>query len=98
MQGRGTPPKLILNRHCQVCEFRRRCHAEATAKDDISLLRGVSEKEVRKYARRGIFTVTQLSYTYRPQRRRGGVKHDHTLKALAIRKNLRHKTGPTEAA
>src|SRR3990172_8724878 len=45
------PPRLLLNDHCQVCEFRKRCHAEATATDDLSLLRGMSEKEVRKYSR-----------------------------------------------
>src|SRR5262249_2579117 len=56
MQGTGRSPQLLLNAHCQVCEFRQRCHAEATAKDDLSLLRGISEKEVAKYARRGIFT------------------------------------------
>ena len=64
IQGAGTPPPLTLNSHCQVCEFRHRCHAEATAKDDLSLLQGMVEKEIRKYGRRGIFTVTQLSYTF----------------------------------
>jgi len=46
----------VLNDHCPECEFRERCHAEAAAKDDLSLLRGMAEAEVAKYARRGIFT------------------------------------------
>jgi predicted RecB family nuclease len=56
-----TPPPLVLNKHCQICEFRERCHTEAAAKDDLSLLRAITEKEIRKYARRGIFTLIQLS-------------------------------------
>src|SRR5262249_11986954 len=50
----GPPPRLLLNDHCQVCEFRQRCHAEATAKDDLSLLRAMGQKEISKYGRRGI--------------------------------------------
>lgn len=37
IQGTGTPLRLILNSHCQVCEFRQRCHAEATTKDDLTI-------------------------------------------------------------
>jgi predicted RecB family nuclease len=90
LQGVGTPPRLTLNSHCQVCEFRHRCHAEATAKDDLSLLRSVGEKEIRKYERRGIFTVTQLSYTFRPRKRSKRQRqqkqpHYPALQALAIR-------------
>ena len=97
IQGAGTPPPLTLNSHCQVCEFRHRCHAEATAKDDLSLLQGMVEKEMRKYGRRGIFTVTQLSYTFRPskkstQAKQKGQLHHHALQALAIReKEMSHR-------
>ena len=42
----SPPPRLVLNSHCQVCEFKKRCHTEATAKDDLSLLRGMAETEV----------------------------------------------------
>ena len=52
IQG-GMPPPLILNRHCQICEFRQRCQEEAVAKDDLSLVRGMGEKEIAKYNRRG---------------------------------------------
>ena len=37
--------------------------------DDIGLLGGVGEKEVNRYARKGISTVTQLSCTFRLRKR-----------------------------
>jgi predicted RecB family nuclease len=84
IQGAETPPPLTLNSHCQICEFRHRCHTEATAKDDLSLLQGIVEKEIRKYRRRGIFTVTQLSCTFRPSKKGKQAKqkrqpHHHAL-------------------
>jgi predicted RecB family nuclease len=63
LQDGGEPPRLILNGHCQVCEFRQRCRAQAVEADDISLLGGVGEKELRRYHRKGIFTLAQLSWT-----------------------------------
>jgi predicted RecB family nuclease len=89
-QQAGGAPRLVLNSHCQVCEFRQHCHSEAVAKDDLSLLRGINEKEINKFARRGILTVTQLAYLFRPRKRskrssRQGQPHYHTLQALAIR-------------
>jgi hypothetical protein len=85
------PPRLALNDHCQRCEFRRRCHDQAVQEDNLSLLRGLTEKEARGYARKGILTVTQLAHTFRP-RRKGkrkavprAVKHYHSLQALAVR-------------
>ena len=39
-----SPPRLILNDHCQVCEFRQLCYEQAGREDSISLLRGISEK------------------------------------------------------
>ena len=51
----------MLNKHCPFCEFHQRCHAEAIAQDDLSLLRGLSAKEITRYHKHGIFTVTQLS-------------------------------------
>jgi predicted RecB family nuclease len=90
LQGTGTPPQLMLNSHCPLCEFRQRCQTEATAADDLSLLAGLSAKEIRKYNRKGIFTVTQLSCTFRPRKRRKRAKqqsqpHHPALQALAIR-------------
>src|SRR5206468_3891649 len=74
LQAGGEPPKLVLNKHCQVCEFRQRCRKQAEEADDISLLSGVGEKELKRYNRKGIFTLTQLSCTFRPRKRNKRVK------------------------
>ncbi len=97
-QASRTPPPLVLNRHCPECEFRARCHQVAVEKDDLSLLANMTAKERQKHNDKGIFTVTQLSYTFRPRRRpavRGfqALKHEPALKALAIRKDRIHVVG-----
>jgi predicted RecB family nuclease len=90
MRVEELPPRLILNDHCTACEFRQRCHEQAVKEDNVSLLRGMKEKEVKAYARKGILTVTQLAHTFRPRRRRrrsksGSPGHNPALQALAIR-------------
>jgi predicted RecB family nuclease len=90
--GAESPPKLILNNHCPSCEFRLRCHDQAVQEDNLSLLRGMGEKEIKSYQKKGIFTVTQLSYTFRPRRRPKWAKaaprpHSFALQALALREN-----------
>jgi len=85
-----TPPDLVLNRHCAECEFQTQCGRKAIEKDDLSLLAGMSEKERKKLHSKGIFTVTELSYAFRPRRRPKRLrdrreKYHHSLKALAIR-------------
>jgi predicted RecB family nuclease len=85
-----TSPPLLLNRHCPECEFRQSCRAAALAKDDLSLLRGLSPKVIAGLHHRGILTVTQYAHTFRPGRMKGGaagkgLKYDHSLQALAVR-------------
>jgi predicted RecB family nuclease len=80
----GKPPTLILNRHCAECEFRSRCHAAAVEKDDLSLLGGLKAKEITTLNRKGIFTVTQYSHTFR-RRKKTKKRHDTALQALAVR-------------
>jgi predicted RecB family nuclease len=94
-QTNATPPPLALNKHCAECEFQSRCRQTAIEKDDLSLLPNISEKERRKQNDKGIFTVLQLSYTFRPRRRpaHGLLKHQPALKALAFRKNQIHIFG-----
>jgi predicted RecB family nuclease len=97
----GSPPDLILNRHCAECEFRDRCRQKAVEKDELTLLSGMSEKERKKFHGKGIFTVTQLSYTFRPRKRpkrlRGTrEKYHHSIKALAIREKKIHIVGSPE--
>lgn len=96
-----TAPDLILNRHCPECEFQSRCRQKAVEKDDLSLLAGMNEKERTKLHSKGIFTVTQLSYTFRPRRRPKQMrdkreKYHHSLKALAIREKKIHIVGSPE--
>ena len=96
-----APPDLVLNRHCAECEFQARCRKIAVEKDDLSLLAGMSAKERQKLRSKGIFTVTQLSYTFRPRRRPKRQrdkreKYHHALKALAIREQKIHIVGSPE--
>ena len=96
-----APPDLVLNRHCCECEFQARCRQKAIEADDLSLLSGMSEKERKKLHSKGIFTVTQLSYTFRPRRRPKRIrdkreKYHHSLKALAIREQKIHIVGSPE--
>ena len=93
-----SPPDLVLNRHCAECEFQARCRQKAVEKDDLSLLATMTQKERKKCHSKGIFTVTQLSFTFRPRRRRKGLrgkreKYHHSLKALAIREKKIHIAG-----
>lgn len=87
-----SPPELILNRHCTECEFQNQCRQKAVEKDELSLLSGISETERQGHRSKGIFTVTQLSYTFRPRRvpkraKNPATPHYHALQALAIREN-----------
>lgn len=90
MQAGETEPPLILNDHCKICEFQRRCHLQATADNNLSLVRGIGSKEIKRYARKGIFTVAQLAHTFRPRRKgkRTAPKNharQYALQAMAIR-------------
>lgn len=91
----GKSPRLLLNSHCKICEFKDFCRNKAVEKDDLSLLTGITEKEILKQNTKGIFTVTQYSYTFHLRKRR---KIDlnspkpklFELKALSIRENRIH--------
>ena len=69
-QANSTPPPPVLNKHCPECEFQARCRRVAVETDDLSLLVNMTAKERKKHNDKGIFTVTQLSYRFRPRRRR----------------------------
>jgi predicted RecB family nuclease len=93
-----SPPDLVLNRHCVECEFRDRCRQKAVEQDDLSLLWNMTEKERRKLNSKGIFSVKQLSYTFRARRRPKWLtgtreKYHHSIKALAIRERKIHIVG-----
>jgi predicted RecB family nuclease len=96
-------PGPVLNKHCPFCTFQIRCRSIAISRDDLSLLGAMTARERVKYEEKGISTITQLSYGYRPRRRRRlkattlssrpPAKHDHKLKALAIKKGCIHVVG-----
>ena len=64
------PPSLVLNEHCAVCDFQPRCRSLAIERDDLSLISAMTNKEREKSNARGVFTIMQLSYGYRPRRRK----------------------------
>jgi predicted RecB family nuclease len=90
MIDRPAAPPLRLTNHCKICGFQEACSATAKERDDLSLLKGLSGKDIDMLNKRGIFTVTQYSYTFRPRRPQKTAskqlgKHHHSLNALAIR-------------
>lgn len=84
-------PPVILNKHCSVCQFRDRCQAKAIQEDNLSLLDRITPKVIRQYEKKGIFTVKQLSFLFKPRKRKKRLKnpplivHNIELQALAIR-------------
>jgi predicted RecB family nuclease len=97
----ASEPPLILNRHCAECEFLNHCRPKAMEKNDLSLLSALRKTEIQRLNRKGIFRVQQLSYTFRPRRRRKRMagrpeKYQHSLRALAIRKGKIHVVGQFE--
>lgn len=88
----NSPPDLVLNRHCPECEFETLCRKKAIEVDDLSLLSGMTANERASHRSKGIFTVTQLSYTFRPRKtpkraKNPGKPRYMALQALAIREN-----------
>jgi predicted RecB family nuclease len=90
VNGTATP-RLLLNRHCNKCEFGSECRAKAIENDDLSLIQTLQPKDIAKLNKKGIFTITQYAFTFRPRRKRRKLslptKHDAALKALSIQSN-----------
>lgn len=61
-------PAFFKNRHCQICEFQNSCIEKLVERDDLSLLSGLKPKEILQRNNKGIFSVKQLSYTFRPKK------------------------------
>ena len=83
-------PPVLLNHHCSTCQFQRLCRAQAIQEDHLSLLGGITPKEIRQFHSKGLFTINQLSYTFRPRRIRNRPSnytrpHSFALQALALR-------------
>jgi predicted RecB family nuclease len=97
-QANPTPPPLMLNQHCAACEFKTRCRQLALEKDELSLLANMTAKERQQQHAKGIFSVTQLSYTFHARRKPKRLaskpdKYSHALRALALRENKIHIAG-----
>ena len=87
-------PELFMTKKCDICEFLKKCQSTAEKNDALCLIKGISRKEINKFHKKGIFTVTQCSYTFRPRRRRVRNKKSKPfkpeLKALSIREKKIH--------
>ena len=90
-------PPLVLNRHCDVCEFKQLCRAKAVEEDNLTLLRGMTLKEMVGHNSKGIFSVKQLAYTFRSRRpakrQKQQFHHNFALQALALREKKVHVHG-----
>ncbi len=81
------PPKNI-SQHCTICKYKNACIKELEVEDDLRLLTGMKEAEVVRWNNKGFFTVTQLSYKYRPRKTSKPTlskRYLFELKCLAIR-------------
>jgi predicted RecB family nuclease len=90
VQTGASVPMLVLNDHCQACEFRDRCYAQALKEDNLSLLRDMNRLQITRLHNKGIFTLNQLSYTFEARRRpkrakKSALVHHFPLQALALR-------------
>lgn len=89
-------PDFYLNYHCSSCEFQKTCRKEALELDSLSLLKGIPKKRIEKLNKKGIFTVDQLSYTFRPKRKLKkrntslSITKSFELQALSIREKKIH--------
>jgi predicted RecB family nuclease len=79
-------PKPSIKSHCQICQFETYCRKQLMEKEDLSLLSGLSFKEVLKKNAKGIFSITQLAYLFSPSKKLYSKKKFlPELKAFAIR-------------
>jgi len=77
-----------LNKHCAICQYQVFCLKIMQEKDSLSLLRGLSPKQISKLNNKGIFTIHQFSYTFKPKKKKNNiqpVRLEYALKALALR-------------
>jgi hypothetical protein len=80
-----------------MCEFKQFCRDKAVEADNLTLLRGMTLKEMARHNSKGIFSVKQLSYTFRSRRpakrQKQQFHHNFALQALAVRENKVHVHG-----
>src|SRR4029077_7283218 len=73
------------------------CRSKAINSDNLSLLKGMTSKEMARYNSKGIFTINQLSYTFRlrrpAKRQKQRFQHSFPLQALSLREKAVHVHG-----
>jgi hypothetical protein len=85
---KDQPPPFFKIPHCSACHYKDDCLQKLKGRDCISLLAGMTAKVMAKYHNKGITTITQLSYLFKPRRKRAANPQSSylwELKALAIR-------------
>jgi len=81
-------PDIFLNKNCNTCEFYNLCYEKASNADKLCILRGMPKKTIVNLNKKGIFTIHQFSFTFKPKKKQksvSGIKLDYALKALALR-------------
>jgi len=93
-----NPPPFYQNEHCPECLFQSSCLQKLKEKDCISLLGGMTQKVLAKYHNRGVFSIAQLSYLFKPRRRGRNLKttgrYLWELKSLALREQKTYVLSP----
>jgi predicted RecB family nuclease len=83
--------------HCQICQFQSYCKKHLIEKEDLSLLSGIHPKDILKKQAKGIFSITQLAYTFSPKKKYYSKKKFlPELKALAFRDKKTYIVKPPE--
>jgi predicted RecB family nuclease len=81
-------------KHCSFCELNNYCRQRLVDDNSLKLLRNISEKEISKFNSKGIFTINQLSYNFKPRRRKrlsnSKGRYLFELKALSLRDMKTH--------
>ena len=99
----AEPPPVILHKGCSYCQFFDSCKSIAERTDDLSLLDRMTPKLIKRYHDKGIFTLRQLSFLFRPRRSRKRKRkpkeiYKPELQALAIRTGKIYLQGVPELA
>ena len=88
-------PDFFLSKACTTCRFQHTCREKAMRIDHLSLISGLKAREIEKLNSKGIFTINQYSYTFKPRRRPKRAVHFYdkryySLQALSVRERKIH--------
>ena len=86
----AEPPAIALGKKCAYCQYFLSCKDVAEKNDDLSQLDRLTPKLIKRYHEKGIFTLKQLSFQFKPRRTRKRKPRENELykpelQALAIR-------------